>query len=219
MTDLIEKLKKHLDEALGIEISILPWKEPLGHGIATSVGMAIAERMLAAHFPGIVDHRTYVLASDGDLMEGVSQEAIAIAGHLRLSKLIVFSTTTAFRSTARPRSPIRSTRSPVSNPPAGTPATSTGSIPKRSATPFTPRKLRQADDDRLQDDHRLRRAHKAGTNKAHGEALGAEEVAGARKNLNWPYEPFVVPEDILAAWRTVGARGAPKRPLEGWADH
>ena len=63
---------------------------PLGQGIATAVGMAIAERMLAAHFPGIVDHRTYVLASDGDLMEGVSQEAIAIAGHLRLSKLIVF---------------------------------------------------------------------------------------------------------------------------------
>ena len=55
---------------------------------------------------------------------------------------------------------------------------------------------------------------KAGTNKAHGEALGAEEVAGARKNLNWPYEPFVVPEDILAAWRTIGARGAPKR--EAW---
>ena len=63
---------------------------PLGQGIATSVGMAIAERMLAAHFPGIVDHRTYVLASDGDLMEGVSQEAIGIAGHLKLHKLIVF---------------------------------------------------------------------------------------------------------------------------------
>src|SRR6478672_8731008 len=63
---------------------------PLGQGIATAVGMALAERLLAAEFGGdIVDHHTYVLASDGDLMEGVSQEAIALAGHLRLSKLIV----------------------------------------------------------------------------------------------------------------------------------
>ena len=63
---------------------------PLGQGLATAVGMAIAERMMAAHFPTVVDHHTYVLASDGDLMEGVSHEAIAIAGHLKLSKLIVF---------------------------------------------------------------------------------------------------------------------------------
>ena len=62
---------------------------PLGQGLATSVGMALAERMLAAEFGDIVDHRTYVLASDGDLMEGVSQEAIAIAGHLKLNRLIV----------------------------------------------------------------------------------------------------------------------------------
>ena len=63
---------------------------PLGQGIATAVGMAIAERMMAARFPGVVDHHTYVLASDGDLMEGLSHEAIGIAGHLKLSKLIVF---------------------------------------------------------------------------------------------------------------------------------
>src|SRR5207237_2953596 len=62
---------------------------PLGQGLATSVGLALAERLLAAEFGDVVDHHTFVLASDGDLMEGVSQEAIALAGHLKLSKLIV----------------------------------------------------------------------------------------------------------------------------------
>ena len=62
---------------------------PLGQGISTAVGMALAERMLNAEFGDVVDHRTYVLASDGDLMEGISQEAIAIAGHLKLNRLIV----------------------------------------------------------------------------------------------------------------------------------
>ena len=188
---------------------------PLGQGIATSVGMAIAERMLAAHFPGIVDHRTYVLASDGDLMEGVSQEAIAIAGHLRLSKLIVFyddngisidgktSLSDSVDQVARFKS-------------AGWNASHIDGL--------DPEAIRDAVHAAQSSDKPTMIAckttigfgapHKAGTNKAHGEALGAEEVAGARKNLNWPYEPFVVPEDILAAWRTVGARGAPKR--EAW---
>ncbi len=62
---------------------------PLGQGLATAVGMALAERMLNAEFGDVVDHYTYVLASDGDLMEGISQEAIAIAGHLKLNRLIV----------------------------------------------------------------------------------------------------------------------------------
>ena len=137
---------------------------PLGQGIATAVGMAIAERMMAAQFPSnIVDHRTYVIASDGDLMEGVSQEAIAIAGHARLSKLIVFyddngisidgntSLSDAVDQVARfqvgrmERKPHRRTRR------RGDPEGDQGRAD-----------LRPADHDRLQDDDRLRLAPPAG---------------------------------------------------------
>ncbi len=136
---------------------------PLGQGLATAVGMAMAERMLAAEFGRkVVDHHTYVLASDGDLMEGISQEAIALAGHQKLNKLIVLWTTTASRSTARSRSPTMSTRSRASRPAAGAPSASTGMIPTRSRPRSSAPGSRQADDDRLQDDHRLRRAEEAG---------------------------------------------------------
>jgi len=104
---------------------------PLGQGIATAVGMAIAERMMAVHFPSVVNHRTYVLASDGDLMEGVSHEAIAIAGHYRLSKLIVFWDNNNV-----------SIRWSASAQPAGTQAISTGTTSMRSARPFSTRRRR-----------------------------------------------------------------------------
>ena len=109
---------------------------PLGQGIATAVGMAIAERMMAAQFPSVVDHRTYVIASDGDLMEGVSQEAIAIAGHYGSISSSSSMTTTAFRSTAIRRLPIPSIRSRGSVPPDGMRATSTDTTSRRSTRPF-----------------------------------------------------------------------------------
>ena len=108
---------------------------PLGQGLATAVGMAMAERMLAAEFGRkTVDHRTYVLASDGDLMEGISQEAIALAGHQKLNKLIVLWDDNGI-STGRSPWRIRSTRWPASGPAAGAPSASTGTIPMRSRPP------------------------------------------------------------------------------------
>jgi len=185
---------------------------PLGQGLATAVGMALAERMLAAEFGEVVDHHTYVLASDGDLMEGVSQEAIAIAGHLKLAKLIVLyddngisidgktslsdsvDQLTRFRAAG-----WRSLRIDGHDPQAILKAIKAA---KRADKP-TLVACRTTIGFGL--------PTKAGTNKAHGEAPGAAEIAGARAALKWPYDPFVVPEDVLAAWRDVGARGKGKR--------
>jgi transketolase len=188
---------------------------PLGQGIATSVGMAIAERMLAARFPGIVDHHTYVLASDGDLMEGVSQEAIGIAGHLKLSKLIVFYDNNGISIDGK-TSLSDSVDQVERFKSAGWEATHIdGHDPEAILNAV--RAAQRADKPSMiacKTTIGFGAPTKAGTNKAHGEALGPTEVAGARKNLNWPYEPFVVPDDILAAWRKIGTKGASQR--EAW---
>ena len=199
--------------ALGVETTT----GPLGQGIATSVGMAIAERMLAAHFPGIVDHRTYVLASDGDLMEGVSQEAIGIAGHLKLHKLIVFYDDNGISIDGKTSL-----------------ADSVDQVMRFESAGWNASRIDGHDPEAILNAVRAAQISdrptmiackttigfglptRAGTNKAHGEAPGPAEVAGARKNLDWPYEPFVVPDDILAAWRTIGARGKPQN--EAWRE-
>lgn len=185
---------------------------PLGQGIATAVGFAIAERMMAARFPGVVDHHTYVLASDGDLMEGLSHEAIALAGHYRLSKLIVFWDDNDIS--------IDGQVSVVND--------NVDQVMRFKAAGWNASLVDGHDADAIAE--AIRAAHisekptmigckttigfglptRAGTNKAHGEAPGAAEIAGARIALNWPYEPFVVPNEILSAWREAGARGAPK---------
>ncbi len=188
---------------------------PLGQGIATAVGMALAERMLAAEFGDIVDHRTYVLASDGDLMEGVSQEAIAIAGHLRLSRLIVLHDDNGI-----------SIDGPLSI------ADSVDQAKRFEACGWRAEKIDGHDQaailaaiDRAKASDKpsyiacktiigFGAPTRAGTAKSHGEALGAAEIEGARKNLGWSYEPFVVPDTILSAWRAAGARGRGAR--EAW---
>jgi len=185
---------------------------PLGQGIATAVGMALAESMLAAEFGDLVDHHTYVLASDGDLMEGVSQEAIAIAGHLRLNKLIVLYDNNHISidgATSLSDSVDQVARFKSAGWRAGH---IDGHDPKQILRAL--RAAKRSDKPTLiacKTTIGFGAPTRAGTNKAHGEALGATEIAGARANLHWPHEPFVVPEDILSAWRSVGRRGKGKR--------
>lgn len=186
---------------------------PLGQGISTAVGMALAEKMLAAEFgKKIVDHHTYVLASDGDLMEGVSQEAIAMAGHWKLGKLIVLYDDNGI-----------SIDGPTSI------ADSVDQVKRFKACGWAAEKIDGHDQaaiaaaiTRAQKSNKptliacrttigFGAPHKAGTAKAHGEALGADELKAAKENLGISLEPFSVPDDVLKAWRAAGARGAAAR--------
>ncbi|GAA3841978.1 transketolase [[Pseudomonas] carboxydohydrogena] len=183
---------------------------PLGQGISTAVGMALAERHLAAEFGGdIVDHHTYVLASDGDLMEGISQEAIALAGHLKLNRMIVL-----FDDNG------------ISIDGAISLSDSVDQVKRFEAAGWAAYRIDGHNHDAIAD--AIARAQtsdrptliackttiaygaptKAGTSKSHGSPLGAEEIAGARKQLNWDAPPFEIPADILDAWRAAGSRGA-----------
>ncbi|MFN3891622.1 MAG: transketolase [Beijerinckiaceae bacterium] len=188
---------------------------PLGQGLATAVGMALAERMLNAEFGDVVDHRTYVLASDGDLMEGVSQESIAIAGHLKLNRLIVLWDDNGI-SIDGPLSVSDSVDQLKRFEAAGWAATRVnGHDP--AAILAAVEAAQKSDKPTLiacQTTIGYGAPKRAGTSKSHGEPLGAEEIEGARKALNWPHEPFVVPQDVLEAWRAAGRRGAAAR--ETW---
>ena len=186
---------------------------PLGQGIATAVGFALAERLLAAEFgDDIVDHYTYVLCSDGDLMEGVSHEAIALAGHLKLSKLIFLYDDNGI-----------SIDGPLSL------ADSVDQVARFKAHGWNARQIDGHDQKAIASAIRRARKsdrptliackttigfgapNKAGTSKAHGEPLGAEELAAAKKALGWNHGPFEIPDDILEAWRRAGKKGSAAR--------
>ena len=186
---------------------------PLGQGIATAVGFALAERLLAAEFgDDIVDHYTYVLCSDGDLMEGVSHEAIALAGHLKLSKLIFLYDDNGI-----------SIDGPLSL------ADSVDQVARFKAHGWNARQIDGHDQKAIASAIRRARKsdrptliackttigfgapNKAGTSKAHGEPLGAEELAAAKKALGWNHGPFEIPDDILQAWRRAGKKGSAAR--------
>ena len=192
--------------ASGIEVTT----GPLGQGLGNSVGMALAERHLAAEFgDDVVNHYTYVIAGDGDLMEGISHEALSLAGHLRLNKLIVLWDDNSI-----------SIDGPTSL------AVSDDQIERFKAHGWHAERVDGQDHNAVA--AAIRRAQqserpnliackttiafgaptKAGTAAAHGNPLGAEEIAGAKERLGWEYPAFVVPDDIRAEWRTAGSRGA-----------
>jgi transketolase len=180
---------------------------PLGQGLANAVGMAIAERHLAAVFgDDIVDHCTFVLASDGDLMEGISQEAIALAGHLRLQKLIVLyddngisiDGPTALSDSVDQVERFESAGWSAVRIDGHEPAASAGAIEaaKRSDRPSLIA---------CRTTIGFGAPNKGGTEKSHGSALGPEEVAAARQTLGWSAPPFEIPVDIRERWRAAGA--------------
>jgi transketolase len=182
---------------------------PLGQGLANAVGMAIAERHLAATFGDLVDHRTYVLASDGDLMEGLSQEAIALAGHLRLNRLIVLFDDNGI-SIDGPLSLADSVDQVKRFEAAGWAASRIdGHDPQAIAAAL---EQAQGSDRPTMIACRTTIAYgaptKAGSEKSHGSPLGADEIAGTRQKLGWTDPPFVIPPDIRALWREAGRRGS-----------
>ncbi|SDT41794.1 transketolase [Bradyrhizobium canariense] len=186
---------------------------PLGQGLATSVGMALAERMLAAEFgKKIVDHHTYVLCSDGDLMEGVSQEAIALAGHWKLNKLIVLYDDNGI-SIDGPTSISDSVDQVKRFKSAGWAAELIDGQDQHAIAAAITRAKKSNKPSLIACKTTIGYGAptKAGTAKAHGEALGAEELKGAKEKLGISLEPFSVPDDVLQAWRAAGSRGVAAR--------
>src|SRR5260370_1663144 len=186
---------------------------PLGQGLATSVGMAVAEKMLAAEFgKKIVDHHTYVLVSDGDLMEGVSQEAIAMAGHWKLNKLIVLYDDNGISiegqtSISDSVDQVKRFKS------AGWAAELIDGQDQAAIAAAIARAQKSNKPSMIACKTTIGYGAptRAGTAKAHGEALGADELKGAKEKLGISLEPFSVPDDVLKAWREAGSRGAEAR--------
>lgn len=181
---------------------------PLGQGIGNAVGMAIAERHLAAEFGNnIVDHHTYVLCSDGDLMEGISQEAIALAGHLKLNKLIVLFDDNGI-SIDGPLSLSDSVDQVKRFEAAGWNASRIdGHDPQAIAAAIT--KAKSSDKPTMiacKTTIGYGAPTKAGKSSSHGSPLGADEIKGAREKLGWSEAPFQIPADILTMWRAAGQR-------------
>jgi transketolase len=186
---------------------------PLGQGIANAVGMAIAERHLAAVFGGdTVDHTTYVLASDGDLMEGISQEAIALAGHLKLKKLVVLYDDNGI-SIDGPLALADSVDQVERFESAGWAATPIdGHDPAAIAAALeAAKKSERPSLIACRTTIGFGAPTKGGTEKAHGSPLGADEIAAARAKLGWTSPPFEIPAAILESWRAAGRRGTPVR--------
>ena len=186
---------------------------PLGQGLATSVGFAMAEAHLAAKYgDDLVDHRTWVVAGDGCLMEGVSQEAIALAGRLKLSKLTVLwddNEITIDGKVALSDATDQKGRFKA----AGWAVKAVDGHDMKAIKSALQWATRQDKPTLIACKTQIGRgaATMAGSHKTHGAALGAAEVAATRLGLAWDHDPFEMPDNILSAWRKVGRRGAKAR--------
>ena len=191
---------------------------PLGQGLANAVGFAIAEESLRARFgEAVIDHRTYAIVGDGCLMEGISHEAIGLAGHLGLSRLIVLWDDNGITIDG-----------------AVELADSCSQEDRFRASGWMVQRCDGHDPEAI--DHAISRAHrsdrptliacqtrigfgapsKEGSAAAHGAPLGEDEIAGLRKALGWEHPPFHIPDTIVADWRAIGERGAPA--AQAWRD-
>ena len=190
---------------------------PLGQGIGNAVGMALAERILNARFgDDLVGHKTYVIASDGDLMEGISHEALGLAGNLKLSNLIVLwdnNNITIDGATSLSTCTDQGERFKASG------WTVDSCDGHDAADIFRALEKAQNSDGPVMIACRtiigFGLTGREGTQKAHSDAPGAEVIAGARKELGWEYPPFVVPDDVLNQWRAIGKTGA--KEYDAWA--
>ncbi|MCC5991777.1 MAG: transketolase [Rhodobacteraceae bacterium] len=198
--------------AKGIEVTT----GPLGQGISTAVGIALSERLGNARFPDLIEHYTYVIAGDGCLMEGISHEAIDMAGHLGLGHLIVMWDDN--RITIDGDTDL---------------STSTDQMARFRAAGWhvlacdghNPTEIADAIAEARRDPRPSMIAcrsiigygapNKQGGHDVHGAPLGADEITAARAHLGWEHAPFEIPEDICAAWRKIAARGAKARAA--WA--
>ncbi|WP_427026460.1 transketolase (plasmid) [Aureimonas ureilytica] len=201
-------------EGAGIETTT----GPLGQGLATAVGMALAERILNARFGSeLCEHYTYTIAGDGCLMEGVSQEAISLAGHLKLNKLIVLwddnritidgatDLTTSDDVAGRFASANWNTDAVDGHDPVAIAAAI-----ERAQTSDKPTLIA------CRTTIGYGAGKKAGTSGVHGSPLGAEGIAHAREYFTWAHEPFVLPEDLTDQWKSFGRRGA--ADAKAWAE-
>jgi len=198
-----------LGEHPGIEMTT----GPLGQGISTAVGMAMAERMLAARFgKSLVDHRTWVIASDGDLQEGISHEAASLAGHYKLDKLCVLwddnhisidgDTSLSFSEDVLKRFQAYgwAVKRVDGHDPAQLAGALSWAVRNRKPSIIACRTIIG-----------FAAPKKAGTAASHGAPLGADEIAGARAAMGWNHPPFEIPAGIKEAWETAGARGGGAR--------
>ncbi len=191
---------------------------PLGQGLTMAVGMALGERLMNARFGDeIVDHYTYVIAGDGCLMEGISQEAISMAGYFKLSKLIVFFDDNSITIDGSTEITVTDDNLARFKASGWDVATVDGHDPASVMAAIT-----QAKDTAMPSMIACKTIigkgspSKEGSSATHGAPLGDDEISAARKNMGWPHAPFEIPREISKSWRSVGTRNSAECKV--WAD-